>query len=291
MTITQYALDYAMRVGASPGYTEQLKVFTKRLAWEPADLTVAKIDGYLTTALHTLAPQTVQNHRRMLITLRKAALRDGLVVDECTHPVRRVKCPLPLPRAWSHAEIRHLLTIAAESRGGTSRCPWRVLMPAWIAVAYSSGLRLGDMLAVRHDALRGNRLALVLAKTGRPHVVVLDEQALSAIASLPVVGPRIFGDLVGRCVFIRAFRRLVKRARMHGSGKFLRRSSATYAEMAGMSPTGHLGHATAGLAQKHYVDPVLLAELKKPVPSVGLEHQPPQNPVSSLPLLGGVRPG
>ena len=269
MHLTQFALDYAMKVGASPGYVEQLRVLTKRLPWSPSDLTIKNIDGYLTQALHTLASSTVLNHRRMLITLRRAALRDGLVVDDCTQPVRRVKCPLPLPRAWSHAEIRHLLTVAASFRGGTHTCPWKILLPAWIAVAYSSGLRLGDMLAVRHDALRGNRMALVLAKTGRPHVIVLDEQALQAIATLPIRGPRIFGDLVGRCVFIRAFRRLVKQADMHGSGKYLRRSSATYAQMAGMSPSGHLGHSTPGLAQRNYVDPVLLAEIKTPVPSVG----------------------
>jgi integrase len=269
MKLTQYALVYAMKVGASPGYVEQLRVLTKRLPWTTADLTVTNIDGYLTQALHSLAPSTVQNHRRMLITLRHAALRERLVVDDCTQAVRRVKCPLPLPRAWSHVEIRHLLTVAASFRGGSRNCRWDILLPAWIAVAYSSGLRLGDMLAVRHDALRGSRMALVLAKTGRPHVIVLDEQALQAIATLPIRGSLIFGDLVGRCVFIRVFRRLVKRSEMHGSGKYLRRSSATYAQMAGMSPSGHLGHATPGLAQRNYVDPVLLAEIKTPVPSVG----------------------
>ena len=272
MTLTEFALDYAMRAGAGTGYVEQLRVFTKRLNWTPANLTVPEIDAYLTQALHSLAPQTVQNHRRMLITLRKAALSDGLLVDQCTRPIRRVKAPLPLPRAWSHEEIGRLMAVAKKMRGGTKRCKWCVLLPAWIAVAYSSGLRLGDMLAVRHDALRGNRLALVLAKTRRPHVVALDDQAVAAIRSLPVHGPRIFGDLVGRCVVIRAFRRLVKESGLQGSGKFLRRSSATYAELAGMSATGHLGHATAGLAQRHYVDPVLLAELKKPVPSLGLDH-------------------
>ena len=269
MTLNDFALDYAMKAGASPGYTEQLKVLVKRLPWDASDLTVPKIDQYLTKALHTLAPQTVQNHRRMLNTLRKAALRKGLVVDQCTGPLRRVKCDYPLPRAWSHDEIRQLLRAAAEQPGGTQHCPWRILLPAWILVGYSSGLRLGDMLALRHDSLRGNRLAMVMAKTRRPHVVMLDDAAIRAIASLPHKGPLVFGDLVGRCVFIRAFRRLVKRAGLHGSGKYLRRSSATYAVIAGQDPTGHLGHMTLGLAQRHYVDPLLVAETKTPVPSLG----------------------
>lgn len=273
MTITQFALDYAMKVGASAGYAEQLRVLTKRLPWTVQDLTVKNIDGYLTQALHSLAPQTVQNHRRMLCTLRRAALRGGLLVDDCTGEVRRVKCPRPLPRAWSHEEIRRLIAAAKEMPGGTSRCPWRILLPAWILVAYSSGLRLGDMLSLRHESIRGNRVALVMAKTGHPHVVVLDDAALRAIASLPLAGPRIFGDLVGRCVLIRAFRRLVKRSGMSGSGRFLRRSSATYALIDGIDPTEHLGHLTPGLAKKCYIDPVLVAELKRSVPSVGLSVQ------------------
>lgn len=267
MRLYDYAIEYAMRVGASPGYVEQLRVLTKRLPWNAGDLTVARIDEYLTHALARLSPQTVQNHRRMLCTLRKAAIQDGLV-EECTRKIRRVKADLPLPRAWSHDEIRTLLDHARNMRGGTYRCRWGDLMPAYILTAYSSGLRLGDMLAIAHDSVRGNRVALVLQKTRRPHVCVLDDAALMAIRCLPQHGPRIFGDLVGRCVFIRAFRRLVKRAGLQGSSKYLRRSSATYCAISGQDATGHLGHATAGLAQRHYIDPVLVAENRQPVPSI-----------------------
>lgn len=267
--LARYAIAYANRVGASPGYREQLIVLTKRLDWTPADLTVANIDAYLTQALGHLAASTVHNHRRMLNTLRKAALRDGLLVDECTHPIRRVKHTLPLVRAWSHDEMRQLLSVASEMPGGTLYCPHRILLPAWILVGYSSGLRLGDMLAITHDQLRGNRLALVLQKTQVPHVIVLDQQALDAIASLPRRGPKIFGGLVGRSRIIVAMRSLVKRAGLTGSGKYLRRASATYAQMAGIDASGHLGHLTPGM-RRHYLDPVLMADLKKPVPSLEL---------------------
>ena len=270
MLVYHFAIDYAMKSGASAGYAEQLRVLTKRLPWQVSELTVKNIDGYLTEALHALAPQTVQNHRRMLCTLRRAALRGNLLVDDCTGEIRRVKCPRPLPRAWSHEEIRRLIQAAGEMPGGTKQCRWKILLPAWILVAYSSGLRLGDMLTLRHDSVRGNKVALVMAKTGRPHVVMLDNAALQAIASLPIAGPLIFGGLVGRCVLIRAFRRLVKRAGMSGSGRVLRRSSATDAAIAGMSPSDHLGHMTPGLAARCYVDPVLVAEMKSPVPPVAL---------------------
>jgi integrase len=245
----------------------------KRLPWGVADLTVANIDAYLTNALGHLAASTVHNHRRMLSTLRRAALRDGLLVDDCTRPIRRVKHTLPMVRAWTHDEMRHLLAVASEMPGGTLYCPHRILLPAWILVGYSSGLRLGDLLAITYDSLRGDRLATVLQKTRQPHVVVLDANALESIRSLPRRGPKIFGGLVGRSRIIVAMRALVKSAGLTGSGKYLRRSSATYAQLAGMDATGHLGHLTPGM-KRHYLDPVILSDLKRAVPSLELAGQP-----------------
>jgi integrase len=267
MSLADFARAYALRAGASPGYTEQLIVLTKRLPWGVGDLTIDNIDAYLTKALGHLAASTVHNHRRMLSTLRKAALRDGLLVDDCTLPIRRVKHNLPMVRAWTHQEMAHLLAVASEMPGGTLHCPHKVLLPAWILVGYSSGLRLGDLLAVTYDSLRGDRLATVLQKTRQQHVVVLDANALEAISSLPRRGPKIFGSLVGRSRIIVAMRNLVKRSGLTGSGKYLRRSSATYAQLAGIDPTGHLGHLTPGM-KKHYLDPVILADLKRAVPSI-----------------------
>ncbi len=273
MTVRQFAEAYALQSGASPGYREQLVVMAKRLPWGVADLTVANIDAYLTHALNHLAASTVHNHRRMLSTLRRAALRDGLLVDDCTRPIRRVKHTLPMVRAWTHDEMRTLLAVASEMPGGTLYCPHRILLPAWILVGYSSGLRLGDLLAITYDSLRGDRLATVLQKTRQPHVVVLDANALESIRSLPRRGPKIFGGLVGRSRIIVAMRSLVKRAGLTGSGKYLRRSSATYAQLAGMDATGHLGHLTPGM-KRHYLDPVILSDLKRSVPSLELVGNP-----------------
>jgi hypothetical protein len=273
MDLVDFARSYALRSGASPGYTEQLVVLTKRLPWGVTDLTVDKIDAYLTTALSHLAASTVHNHRRMLSTLRRAALRDGLLVDDCTRPIRRVKHTLPMVRAWTHSEMAHLLSVAAEMPGRTLHCPHKILLPAWILVGYSSGLRLGDMLAITYDSLRGDRLATVLQKTRQPHVVVLDNNALESIRSLPRRGPKIFGGLVGRSRIIVAMRALVKRAGLTGSGKYLRRASATYAQLAGMDATGHLGHLTPGM-KRHYLDMVILSDLKRAVPSLELLGNP-----------------
>jgi integrase len=271
--ITDFARRYCMRVGGSPGYLEQLTVLTKRLPWIAADLTPDKIDAYLTDALAHLAPSTVDNHRRMLRSLMRFAAAEGLVDRSIVRPLRRVKLPRPDPRAWSHDDIRRLLAAADRMQGRTLHCQLKILLPAWILTAYATGLRLTDLLSLRHDALRGCRMSIPQSKTRYATIVMLDENALRAIACLPRVGPRIFGSLVGRSRMIVAMRGLVKSAGLCGSSKYLRRSGATYCEIAGKDSTGHLGHRSPGM-KIYYVDRLLLAEERndQPAPpSINLE--------------------
>ena len=118
MSLLELVEMYCCHVGASLGYRWQLIVLVRRLAtWTVSDLTVPKIDAYLTTALAKLSPSTVQNHRRMLGTLRRFALREGLLVDQCTRTLRRVKTISPNPVAWTQAEIAHLVAAIVVDQG------------------------------------------------------------------------------------------------------------------------------------------------------------------------------
>lgn len=267
MTVLQLAERYANRIGASHGYREQLVVLCKRLPWEAGDLTPDKIDEYLTASLRHLAPSTVDNHRRMLRTLMRFAADEGYVAKSILRPLRRVKRPSPNPRAWSHAEICHLLEVAKEMPGGTLKCPLNILLPAWILTAYSTGLRLNDLLALRWEDLRGHRICMMQQKTSEAHVVFLDDNALQAISILPRCGPKIFGSLVGRSRIIVAMRKLVAKAGMTGSTKYLRRAGATYCEIHGIDATAHLGHRSPGM-KRYYVDRLLLAEERPQQPVV-----------------------
>lgn len=265
MTLMELARRYCNRVGGSAGYLEQLEVLCRRLPWRADELTPDRIDDYLTKALHTLSSQTVYNHRRMLGRLLAFAASERLVDASIVRPLRRVKRDPPSPVAWSHAEIRRLLAVAAKLTGGT-KCPHRTLMRAWLLVAYSTGLRLGNLLEIRHSQIRGHRLLVRQVKTKEPHVCYLDSLALAAIAELPRRGDRIFGDLICRDKLLAQMRRLCKLAGMQGSTKFLRRSGATYAEIAGKDATRHLGHRTPGM-KVYYIDRLLLAEEKQEEPT------------------------
>jgi integrase len=265
MTLLALARLYHNRVGGSPGYLEQLEVFVRRLDWQAEDLHPDRIDAYLTGALKHLAPSTVRNHRKMLRCLLHFAASERLVDASILRPLRRVKQIPPNPRAWSHAEIRSLLAVAANLAGGR-KCPRAKLARAWILVAYSTGLRLEDLLSIRHDQIRGQRLCPSQHKVGWPHVCWLDDNALAAIRELPVLGPRIFGDLICRDKVMALMRQIRKAAGLPGSTKFLRRSGATYCEISGKDASGHLGHRSPGMKQ-YYVDRLLLAEEKRQEPT------------------------
>lgn len=270
MLLAEYAESYVTRVGGSPSYRLQVRSIARRINCAVGDLTPEVVDAYLTRALNKLAPTTVSFHRDVLRTLQRSAFNDGLLnASTVPRAFRKVKRPEPNPRAWTHDEIVRLLAVAAEMPGRTRGVLLREIMPAWILVAYSSGLRLGDMLLLRHDAIRGHRLSIVLAKTRRPHVVALDDHAVAAIASLPRCGPRVFGGLISRRKVLSSIRDIVKRAGLDGTGKFLRRSSATYAELAGMDASRQLGHVTPTM-KRYYLDRLLLAEHQKAVPSIPL---------------------
>lgn len=258
MTLIDLATTYINRVGGSAGYLEQLTVLVRRLTWPAEDLRPDRIDAYLTEALAHLAPQTVHNHRRMLGTLMRFAAAEGLVDKSIVRPLRRVKRPPPSPVAWSHADIKQMLAATAKLTGG-KKCPHALLMRAWILTAYSTGLRLEDLLSIRHDQIRGQRLLMRQDKTAEPHVPFLDDNALAAIRQLPVRGKRIFGDLICRDKLLAQMRNLCNISGIAGSTKFLRRSGATYAEIRGMDASKHLGHRSPGM-KVYYIDRLLMAQ-------------------------------
>jgi len=268
MNLTELATRYVNRVGGSPAYARQYHIMTKRINWDVSQLSADRIDDYLTSALDHLSASTVARHRRMLACLFRFAAQERLLNKRTVlRPLRRVKVPPPNPRAWSHADIRSLLAIAAQLPGGTRHCAYATLMPAWILTAYSTGLRRSDLLSLRHDAIRGSKAAIRQDKTGYPHVVLLDAACLAAIRQLPRIGPCVFGGLISAVQVLRVMRKIVKRAGLEGSTKWLRRSGATYCEAAGFDASGHLGHRSPGM-KAYYVDRLLLAEIRPDQPRV-----------------------
>lgn len=270
MLISEFAKRYANRVGASPGYLEQLLVFTKRLDWHIEQVTAEQVDEYLTQALTNLAPQTVANHRRLLTTLLRDARRLGL--NTCiSDGFRRVKVPRPVPRALSRSEIRIAVEAARQTPGHFRDLKKADFLVAWFLTAYALGMRAGDLIQIRWDQVRGRKIYRGQNKTSTPVVALFTDEALAACKALPK-RERIFGDFAALNTIQQWVQACMERAGLDATTKYLRRSAATYAKVQGKSPKAVLGHLTDGLAERHYVDQLLYEEEmginQEPLPSV-----------------------
>lgn len=206
---------------------------------------------------------TTRNYRVRLLTLWRFAVEIGLI-DHLPLRVRKVRLSHKSPEAWSYAEVCLLLAHAARVRGlfHSSRVPRAQFWRAIIRCAYDTGLRFGDiMLLTPNDFSNGYVVTTVQHKTGQPIVRWVHPETWEAI--VPLLSPdrpRIFGDIVGRRSFFMAFARLAKSAGLRGSFRWLRRTGASLTEReASGSGKKFLGHKTAGLAERHYLDPRLLA--------------------------------
>lgn len=266
MLLTDFAIDYARRNGASAGYLEQLLTLTKRLPWHVEEVTTERVDEYLTQALTNRAPQTVANHRRYLTTLMRDATRRGL--NTCIHwQFRRVKVPRPIPRALSRLEIRQAVEAARQTPGHFRDLRKADFLVAWFLTAYALGMRSGDLIQIRWDQVRGRKIYRAQNKTSTPVVSLFTDEALAACKVLPK-RQRIFGDFAAQNTIEQWVKECMVRAGLDATTKFLRRSAATYAKVMGKSPKAVLGHLTDGLAEKHYVDALLYEE------EMGINQQP-----------------
>ncbi len=232
----------------------------------------------------TQSPTTRGNYRRMALRLWSHSL--GSQQAYPSRGLNRVKQRLAPPVAWGPDELSHLISVASMKRGTLCdrvrrhgpECQQGLFWSAWILVGYETGLRFGDLHALNKSQLRGNRLFVVVNKTGVPLGKVLSGAALGYVTELLNLSPdgTIFKWALSRRNIFLKFSALCLEAGLGGSSKFLRRSGATAVEIAQPgSASGFLGHLSgSGLAKKHYLDPTLLAEKAAVPPPIRLAPPP-----------------
>lgn len=235
----------------------------------PADLADLPINRWLAWLVASpISPHTAKSKRRGIMTIWRYAAELRL----CRLPerVRPVKAPREQPIAWTREELSRLLAAASLKTGTLKRFRavkaadyWR----AYILVGYYSGLRLGDLLALRFDAIEANGCATVIqAKTGMPVTCHMPPDAIRALDAIRRPAREVVFGIMHRATIQETFRWLVRSASLKGSTKRLRSSGATWLEAT--NPGGamaFLGHRTPGLAYRHYVDPRMIAS-RPPTP-------------------------
>jgi integrase len=285
-TLGELAREYA---GIRPCRTNSLEQYRivadlyERWAGGPVALHALderSVQTFLADYATTARPSTVRSKRAHLLALWRAAADEGW----CEPPVRRVRVarsPRPVVEAWTHDEVQQLLhacrRLQRRHRCGLPRWQWWDLA---VRVAWDSGLRWGDLVALPAAAVRPDGVASwTQSKTGRPVTFRLSETSLEALHASLEACPRVLVCPwpASHETFAQQVRVLVRHAGIRpGTWKWLRRASATDVELqqhgAGAS---HLGHAPGSrVAELSYLAPAILGRrLACPHPLAAVEME------------------
>lgn len=274
--------QYAQSRDAGKGTINQLRystgIFAKWLGYEPTlrDLADSTVNAWVRdlTDKGTRSPETVRSKRRHIVMLRRFAYERGWMKNLGT--VRPVKPIQRVPVAWSQDELAALLNTAGQKTKRLLRhrpVAWSAFWRAFILTGYYSGMRFGDMLRLRFDAIGPDGTAVVIQhKTKNALTFRLPDDALAAINAIRKPDrARVFGDLLCERTIQDEFRWLTREAKVGGSIKRLRSSGATWIEATTPgSAMAFLGHRTPGLAYAHYVDPRYVQGNKPQPPKIQL---------------------
>ncbi len=132
---------------------------------------------YASLGARGLAPATQSRRRASVRQFFRFALGEGWRSDD---PSRRLDAPKQgrsLPRTLSSDEIERLLTAAAAREGSAG-----VRLAALVELAYASGLRVSELLALRVEAVRRDPAWLIVrGKGGKERLAPLNLSAREAV--------------------------------------------------------------------------------------------------------------
>jgi len=240
------------------------------------DLSDDLLNGWI-TARHAqgMTPKTVHSQRGHILTLWREADRRRLVKAGPRY-VQPVKVPKPRPKAYTLEELATLLQ-TFERMEDQFQLPVdlenthfmqvhkRLVLRAFLLVAYESGLRPCDLRALRSADVTSDRIVISQLKTSEPKEFCLSSEAMRAVqATKPEQRALVFP--FGKMQLCRAWKSACNMADLPGTPRWVRRSGAT----AVMQMTGDpnavanfLGH-TSPQNQVHYVDPRQIKSVHPP---------------------------
>lgn len=294
-TLGEYArYGYSLTRDVKPGTLRQYVIVAdliERWAGQPValdEIDERSVSEWLRDYAQTVKPHTVKGKKSMLLALWRAAADDGLASQPSARRVRRVRLPQLVPTAWTQAEVEQLLVavgrLKRRHRSGLSRAAWWDLA---VRVAWDSGLRWGDLMRLRVDAIAADGTATVSqSKTGKVSTFRLSGTTIAALRATLAACPRVLVCPwpASNETFRDQFSRIVRKSGIRaGTWKWIRRGSGTDVEMQ-LRGTGHLHLGnTRAVFDRSYGDPTQLGA-QTPAPRellVRALQQPPPQPASS----------
>ena len=290
LSLGEYVSEYTLLRDVRPETLRQYAIVARLYeAWAGGPVQLAELDEASASAwlrdyaASGVSPQTVRSKKCGLLALWRAAADQGLC-EPPTRRIRAVRCPWRPPVAWDWEEVSKLLETCQKlprwHKCGMRRSAWFDLA---VRVAWDSGLRRGDQLALPVSAVRADgTVAISQSKTGRPVVFRLAPSTMEALTRSLEVAPR---ELVtpwpcSHETLDDQFGRLVAKSGIRpGTWKWIRKSSATDVEVqCPRAGSVHLGHVPGSrIAERSYLDPAIL----------GRTVTTPRELIPMLPRMGG----
>jgi integrase len=249
----------------SRGYAGNVRRTARKLdaaGITPTNIEAERLNHWLSSM--TCGSVTVASERRTALTLWKWAIDEGIIAT----PIRRVKKLVvrrKLVRAFDRGQCTKAVKFFSDESFvrenhvfQKSKCPVALWMEAWTRLCYETALRFGDAYNLQEEALVPGGIAVIASKTNQPVVRRVSARTSELLEKLASMSPdgTVFSWAVSRRWAFANIRRYFKMAGLDaGRSQWLRRSAATHAEM--LEPGAGakvLGHKTAGLAEKFYLD-------------------------------------
>lgn len=268
MTVRQFVAHYATTRELRGDTTRQYAIAAEAFErWAGGGVYLDELDELALSAFlreyaaSGMRPATVRSKRCSLLTLWRAAA-DEYLCEPLTRRIRTARVPWVPPTAWTLAEVRQLLETAATLPRchpcGLRRSEW---WPLAIRLAWDTGLRWGDLIALRCDDIDGRTAIVPQSKTRRPQTGLLSPSTAAALAASLAKCPRAVAVPWGASheAFTAQVRLLVAKAGIRrGTWKWLRRAGACDVEIQNPGrghAARHLGHAPGSrIAELHYID-------------------------------------
>ena len=232
------------------------------------DLSDDNICGMMVRLLDAgLSPATVNDRRIRVNALWGWLARKGHVKTfPCNAPIDE---PDPDPVAWTRDEMRRLVEAADVFIDGQDRKRLGSWWRALFAVAWDTGGRTGELLALRWEWIdwqTGMMRVPAIVRKGKKKAAIyrLKRPTLDALNKLEPLETGSIFRLNEMATYYARYRKLLGKAgipqnRKNGLQKW-RRSHATYLELAGGDGTKALGHNNRETTTRSYLDPIILAK-------------------------------
>jgi integrase len=236
------------------GYAENLRKVSARCGRLSKD----RVNAYLRSRMNSVSMTTVANERRMILTLWRWAYDTGKC-DSLPRGVVAIRPRIQPVKAWTVSDITNAVNTALKKKDRVMRNGASIgnFLACWLLLGYETGARWGDLWAIKEADFYGSMLRFTASKNGSHIHRVLSDDCMKLVNTMLRISPdgTVLGWVAKKRYAMRIMKEHLRECGLDGTSKWLRRSGATHVEQqqSGQAKV-FLGHRTAGLAERHYID-------------------------------------